>query len=253
MLLHDQGALGLGLPCRSHVFHSHKMLFDPSHVNAPLHPVRANPRKGLCRKREARRGVRGNVMFPPNRCQCFQVTHLQVADLQWDATGTVFGLMPSKSALSLAPYSRPACGVLTIYTNPPPAFTRSLRSAASFQRLLPSRQTPRHETEECGVATSLAAIQGLYQVVEEKDTRIRAFEARLQSRECQLESQFTAARKEPARRTSRLLSAGSPRRQYRPVSVLTFDTRQQRPEGEAERFTRAAPRTSGRVKNQLSV
>ncbi len=108
------------------------------------------PARFSARKREARRGVRGNVMFPPNRCQCFQVTHLQVADLQWDATGTVFGLMPSKSALSLAPYSRPACGVITIYTNPPPAFTRSLRSAASFQRLLPSRQTPRHEMRSVG-------------------------------------------------------------------------------------------------------
>ena len=39
MLLHYQGALGLGLPCRSHVFHRHQMLCDPSHVNAPLHPV----------------------------------------------------------------------------------------------------------------------------------------------------------------------------------------------------------------------
>ena len=80
-----------------------------------------------------------------NRCH-FQVTHLQVPDLQWDATGTVFGLMPSKSALSLAPSSHPACGVLTIDTNPP-----------------------------------------------------LTFEARLQSLERKLESQFTAARKEPAR------------------------------------------------------
>ena len=47
---------------------------------------------------------------------CFQVTLLQVTDLQWDATGAVLGLMASNSGLSLAPSSRPACGVLTIDT-----------------------------------------------------------------------------------------------------------------------------------------
>ena len=56
--------------------------------------------------------------------QFFQVTLLQVADLQWDATGAVLGPLASKSALALAPSSRPACGVLTIDTNPPPEFTR---------------------------------------------------------------------------------------------------------------------------------
>ena len=49
-------------------------------------------------------------------CQSFQVTLLQVADLQWDATGAVLGLMALNSGLSLAPSSRPAYGVLTIDT-----------------------------------------------------------------------------------------------------------------------------------------
>jgi hypothetical protein len=43
--------------------------------------------------------------------------------------------------------------VLTIDTNPPPAFTRSSRNAASSQRLLPARQALRHEAAEFGVAT----------------------------------------------------------------------------------------------------
>ena len=46
----------------------------------------------------------------------FQVTLLQVADLQWVATGAVLGLIASNSGLSLAPSNRPACGVLTIDT-----------------------------------------------------------------------------------------------------------------------------------------
>ena len=44
------------------------------------------------------------------------MTFLQVADFQWVATGAVLGLIASNSGLSLAPSSRPACGVLTIDT-----------------------------------------------------------------------------------------------------------------------------------------
>jgi len=47
----------------------------------------------------------------------------------------------------------------------------------------------------------------------------------------------------------RAAALGSDRAGVTPVSVLTFDTLRQRPEGEAERLTRAAPSTSGRVKN----
>ena len=43
--------------------------------------------------------------------------------------------------------------VLTIDTNPPPAFARSSRNAASSQRVLPARQALRDEAEELGVAT----------------------------------------------------------------------------------------------------
>jgi hypothetical protein len=43
--------------------------------------------------------------------------------------------------------------VLTIDTNPSPAFTRPSRNAASSQRLLPARQALRHEAEEFGVPT----------------------------------------------------------------------------------------------------
>ena len=50
--------------------------------------------------------------------------------------------------------------VLTIDTNPPPAFTRSSRNAARFQRLLPGRQAPRHEAVEFGVATPLKVGHG---------------------------------------------------------------------------------------------
>ena len=60
----------------------------------------------------------------------FQVTLLQVADLQWDAAGPVLGLMAWNSGLSLAPSSRPACGVLTIDTG----FRR-----LSVQRLMPGQ------------------------------------------------------------------------------------------------------------------
>ena len=65
----------------------------------------------------------------------------------------ILSLLASKTDLSLAPSSLPACGVLTIDTNPPPAFTRLSRNAASSQRLLPVRQALRHEAEEFGVAT----------------------------------------------------------------------------------------------------
>jgi hypothetical protein len=46
----------------------------------------------------------------------FQVTLLQVEDLQRVAIGAVLSLMASNSGLSLAPSSRPACGMLTIDT-----------------------------------------------------------------------------------------------------------------------------------------
>jgi hypothetical protein len=54
------------------------------------------------------------------------------------------------------PHIAPAveqASVLTIDTNPAPAFTRSSRNAASSQRLLPARQALRHEAEEFGLAT----------------------------------------------------------------------------------------------------
>ena len=61
-----------------------------------------------------RNAAASRLSIAPCRCRLFQVTLLQVENLQWDATGTVSGLMPSKSALSLATSSRPACGMLTI-------------------------------------------------------------------------------------------------------------------------------------------
>src|SRR5208282_1876080 len=53
-------------------------------------------------------------------CQSFQVTLLQVADLQWVPTGAVLGLIASNSGLSLAPSSRTACGLVTIDTTVTP-------------------------------------------------------------------------------------------------------------------------------------
>ena len=49
-----------------------------------------------------------------SREQSFQVTLLQVADLQWDATSAVLGLMTSNSGLSLAPSRRPAGGAAVL-------------------------------------------------------------------------------------------------------------------------------------------
>ena len=65
----------------------------------------------------------------------FQVTLLQVAELQWVATGAVLGLIASNSGLSLAPYSRPACGVLTIDTRArPPELVEAFVVARSGPR-----------------------------------------------------------------------------------------------------------------------
>jgi hypothetical protein len=68
--------------------------------------------------------------------KCFQVTLLQVADLQWVATGAVLALIASNSGLSLAPSSRPACGVLTIDTTArPPELGDALVVGAAADRL----------------------------------------------------------------------------------------------------------------------
>lgn len=61
--------------------------------------------------------------------------------------------MWTTATISFADRPRESVSVLTVDTNPPPAFTRSARNAASSQRLLPGRPTPRHGAEEFGVAT----------------------------------------------------------------------------------------------------
>ena len=72
----------------------------------------------------ARREHLPALLQPGRVLQChkkvsFQVTLLQVDDLQWVAIAAILSLMASNSGLSLAPSSRPACGMLTTDTNLP--------------------------------------------------------------------------------------------------------------------------------------
>jgi hypothetical protein len=68
-------------------------------------------------KKEQEERLKQDLAFDKATSKChFQVTLLQVADLQWLAIGAVLGVIASDYGLSLPPSSRPACGVLTIDT-----------------------------------------------------------------------------------------------------------------------------------------
>jgi hypothetical protein len=78
------------------------------------------------------------------------------------------GFRPNRPELnlSLPPYSRPACGMLTIDTNPPPGFTRCVTNVRSPSSLPEKRVNRRLEFElgagfegACGFALVLALSQ----------------------------------------------------------------------------------------------
>ena len=93
---------------------SHSMESWEVHSGTILLPVRPEPQPAILTIASAYAALVLGATGESGKF--FQVTLLQVEDLQWDAKGAVLSTALN-SGSSLAPSSRPACGMLTIDTS----------------------------------------------------------------------------------------------------------------------------------------